>query len=449
MAHFILTDQDDTIFGTSGDDVFSGISIGTDFLYGLDGNDIFELTEIISATGVIDGGAGTDTVFSSYLGDYEYINIELLKLGNSSDLYINTDQISSFQYIEALQPNILVYLSGPGRSVDLSSKFLGTVGLSFDANAVNGSLEIVLSPYDDRLYGMSSATIARGGDGNDIIEGSPEDDQIYGDGGNDFISAGYGSDVVHGGDGDDEIVGGEGDDYLYGDEGNDKIYGYNNDDFLAGGDGDDILNGGGGIDVITGGSGDDHIILYSTEGSVDGGTGYDTAFAQWHTLGLLVLENIEELQITQNISATIQQLSFFTIFRSAYDDLTSPLVFELTGDGGTFDISQRVEDSQRTFIDAHNLAGLAIITSGNESDVILGSVFDDLIIGGAGGDEIYGGAGNDTASYASAAARVHVNMATGKGSLGDAAGDLLSSIENLNGSAFNDILEGDEGNNRL
>ena len=38
---------------------------------------------------------------------------------------------------------------------------------------------------------------------------------------------------------------------------------------------------------------------------------------------------------------------------------------------------------------------------------------------------------------------------TGLGSVGDAAGDTLANIENLTGSNFDDVLEGNGGNNVL
>src|SRR5690606_38505955 len=56
--------------------------------------------------------------------------------------------------------------------------------------------------------------------------------------------------------------------------------------------------------------------------------------------------------------------------------------------------------------------------------------------------------GSDTASYASASGGVSVNLAdlTATGAAGN---DVLVDFENATGSAFNDVLEGDNGNNRL
>jgi subtilisin-like proprotein convertase family protein/Ca2+-binding RTX toxin-like protein len=74
---------------------------------------------------------------------------------------------------------------------------------------------------------------------------------------------------------------------------------------------------------------------------------------------------------------------------------------------------------------------------------------DDVLVGGAGADNLDGGAGTDTVSYGGSALGVTVNLSTGMGTGGDADGDVLSDIENLSGSAFNDVLTGNAGDNTL
>jgi RTX calcium-binding nonapeptide repeat (4 copies) len=76
--------------------------------------------------------------------------------------------------------------------------------------------------------------------------------------------------------------------------------------------------------------------------------------------------------------------------------------------------------------------------AGNDS--LDGGTGNDLLEGGTGADTLIGGDGNDTADYAVSSAAVTVSLASGKGFGGDAEGDTLQTIENLNGSAFNDIL---------
>lgn len=94
-------------------------------------------------------------------------------------------------------------------------------------------------------------------------------------------------------------------------------------------------------------------------------------------------------------------------------------------------------------------AGNDNLTGGSGDDTLNGGDGDDILIGGAGADALNGGSGADTADYANASAAVTVNLQTGVGSGSDAAGDSLSSVENLNGSAFDDFLTGDTNRNRL
>ena len=77
---------------------------------------------------------------------------------------------------------------------------------------------------------------------------------------------------------------------------------------------------------------------------------------------------------------------------------------------------------------------------------------DDILEGRGGADTLDGGTGNDTASYESSPTGVHVTVndpATGAFVAygGDATGDTLISIENLTGSAHDDVLIGGSNNN--
>ena len=57
--------------------------------------------------------------------------------------------------------------------------------------------------------------------------------------------------------------------------------------------------------------------------------------------------------------------------------------------------------------------------------------------------------GLDTASYAASAAAVSVSLLDGTATGGDAQGDTLDSVEGLTGSAHDDTLIGNAGNNVL
>ena len=89
------------------------------------------------------------------------------------------------------------------------------------------------------------------------------------------------------------------------------------------------------------------------------------------------------------------------------------------------------------------------LTGTSDGDDWVGTAFADTMNGLAGADRMDGGAGIDTAIYQTAAGPVVVNLATGQGSLGDAAGDFLANIENLTGSSHGDTLIGSGADNTL
>ena len=88
---------------------------------------------------------------------------------------------------------------------------------------------------------------------------------------------------------------------------------------------------------------------------------------------------------------------------------------------------------------------------GNDVDNWLsGRAGDDILWGGAGNDRLDGGAGSDTASYAGAVSAVSVSLALVTAQdTGGAGIDSLTSIENLIGSSYNDVLTGTAGANSL
>jgi Ca2+-binding RTX toxin-like protein len=91
---------------------------------------------------------------------------------------------------------------------------------------------------------------------------------------------------------------------------------------------------------------------------------------------------------------------------------------------------------------------MATIYGTNQNDHLVGGPGDDTIFGGLGDDTIDGGGGHNTASYSDAPSAVTVNLATGKASGGD-GNDVLTNIQEVFGSPFNDLIIGDDGDNVL
>ena len=202
------------------------------------------------------------------------------------------------------------------------------------------------------------------------------------------------------------IIGTEMGERIFGTENADTIISLGGVDFVFGDDGDDVINGGEGGDVISGGDGAD---------TLNGGEGTD--FSVYLSSGAAVNVNLTTGTGTGGSAEGDVLNSIENLIGSVFDDT-------LTGDANT-----------------NNLQGDA------GDDELNGEGGNDVLLGGDGADELNGGDGQDLASYFLSDEAVTVNLADGTTSGGEAEGDVLTSIENLLGSVFDDVLTGDAGNN--
>ena len=280
---------------------------------------------------------------------------------------------------------------------------------------------------------------------------------IFGDGGNDTLDGGAGSNTIFGQGGDDLIVGGrdsfasrdinntiavadledqtesdDGDDALYGGDGNDTIFGGQGNDLLDGGDGDDMLSGQAGIDVFRGGDGID-TVDYSRESPFQLLVNLETNVASGGTASGDTFDSIE------NLIGSDDRIDRFIGTADAN---------HFWGQGGGDVFNGRDGDD--------------ILDGGADGDILYGEGGNDTIIGGGGQDYIDGGEGIDLADYSGSSDAVTVDLAAGTASGGDGEGpvqivgrgtvirgDILSGIENVAGSRFDDRLIGDAGANAL
>jgi Ca2+-binding RTX toxin-like protein len=190
--------------------------------------------------------------------------------------------------------------------------------------------------------------------------------------------------------------------------GNDTLTGTGLDDFFFAGDGDDTMFGDNGNDTFYASAGTDIMI---------GGSGSDTA----------------------DYSSISEQPSFFGI-TGVYVDLEAGLGGEVGGPG--IDHYSSIENiTGSNYIDA--------IRGDGNANRIRGLGGDDFIEGGDGGDTMEGGTGSDWLAYRDSDARVVIDLLNNTASGGHAAGDVISSFENVIGSDFNDILSGTNGANTL
>jgi subtilisin-like proprotein convertase family protein len=106
-------------------------------------------------------------------------------------------------------------------------------------------------------------------------------------------------------------------------------------------------------------------------------------------------------------------------------------------------------DSQTVFKTVFGGIGGDSLTGSAGTDTLSGGDGDDILRGGSGSDLLVGGDGFDYASYSNAAFGVDVRLYDRTLNKGDAAGDILSGIEGLIGSASNDVLLGDGAANAI
>jgi Ca2+-binding RTX toxin-like protein len=253
---------------------------------------------------------------------------------------------------------------------------------------------------DDTIYGGWGDDSLHGGADDDILMGDRGDDLLFGDAGSDHLLGGDGNDFMHGGDDVDLVEGNDGEDTLFGDGGDDRLVGGADDDILHGGEDRDDLEGGADNDQLFGDDDNDHLEGGAGADLLDGGVG-DIDFA---------------------------------VYASSAAAVTVNLATGATSGGDAA---------------GDTLVSIEGVVGSDFADTLTGDSSFNFFEGGKGADRIDGGGGIDRALYISSNAAVTVNLATGLGSGGDAACDVLTRIEEVWGSAFNDVLTGDAGANLL
>lgn len=395
----------DTLHGGAGDDALEGRD-GDDMLGGGMGAD------------ALNGGAGTDTadyrtgtLFSQPPG-VAAVTVNLLTgLGSGGhaqgDTYVSIENIIGSGFNDTLTGNagnnVITGDLGAdtidgGAGIDTADYSISFIGFSLGPVTVNllTGVNTGGTAQGDVLISIENLV---GTTDNDSLTGDANDNTLFGGAGNDSLSGGAGTDVLEGEAGHDTLNGGTGDDFLAGWEGNDNISGGDDTDVLDGGDGDDNLNGGAGMDN-----------LY-------GGDGIDTASYAGSNAAVNV-----SLQTGVNTGGWAQ------------DDAFSSIENLIGSDHGD------------------TLAGdwlVNVIDGGAGDDNISGGDADDILTGGLGADTIAGGNGLDTVGYQTSNAGVRIRLFAGTAEFGHAAGDVLTGIENVIGSAHNDQISGDAGSNTI
>lgn len=398
------------IEGLNGNDVITvaAATTGGDLLVGGNGNDKLNAA---GSDDILEGGAGSDTLNGNAGND-------ILRGGAGNDLLNGGDGIDTADYRTSNAAVIVTLATDPARTArgsggdangDTLSSIENLTGSAF-ADRLSGNLlanQIIGNAGDDILRGLDGDDVLIGGAISDVDQdGVPDDVDLDGipdgvesetGGGEDFLDGGFGNDKLYGGGGDDTLSGGFGDDVLHGGQGNDMLTGSDGHDVMDGGAGDDDLIGSLGNDVMRGGDGTDFLVASLGDDILEGGAGDD------------------ELQAGDGADKLDGGDGNDTLFASSGIDALA---------GG---------------------AGNDHLDAGDGDDTLDGGDGDDVMIGGTGADKMDGGSGRDVADY-SAGGAVGIDLTTGATS-GAASGDVLLNIEDIKGSASDDILVGDANAN--
>lgn len=406
--------------GRKGDDVLRG-GMGADTLFGDDGRD------------TLIGGAGADSLDGA--GGWDVASYETATRGVKVDLE-NQDQNTNDAEGDIIEN--VEHLKGSAYADNLRGNAVNNTFWGGDANDI-----IYGRDGNDALKGENGHDILFGGNGGDTLDGGSGTDRadyhhsstavsvnlktgavsggeangdtlisienLYGSQHNDSLQGSDGNNRIDGEKGSDLIHGNKGHDILNGQDGNDTLYGQDGNDTLNGGKGNDVLSGGSGSDSMVGGLGDDRYWVDSSGDQVieDANEGYDIVYSS---------RSVELRGYNQHLERLI---------------LVGTSAINGTGNG----LANRVDGNA-----ANNVLNGA---SGN--DTLFGNDGNDRFIDDNGADSIDGGAGIDVVQYATSSVGVIADLETQSSS----EGDVLKSIENLDGSSHNDDLRGAEGRNTI
>jgi DNA-binding SARP family transcriptional activator len=165
-------------------------------------------------------------------------------------------------------------------------------------------------------------------------------------------------------------------------------------------------------------------------------------------------------QLAFLLPTLVNQTSFASEIAAAVDPIAmSPHLSGTSGNDMIFGLND--EDHEIRGLDGDDVIyganGNDWLYGNNGNDILFGENGDDILTGNAGSDWLFGGAGGDTANYftnnvrssRTVDLRILGPQLVGLGARMTEEWDTLTSIENVNGSKWDDTLTGDAGDNVL
>jgi Ca2+-binding RTX toxin-like protein len=453
---------------TQANNFFKLTTPGSYQVYGLGGDDNISVTIARGSTALdlpdfLDGGDGNDTITGAATNDTLAggAGQDLLRGGDGDDLI----------YGDATDANEDGIVDPAGIDGEVGSDDILDGGNGNDTMHGGGGNDTLLGGNGndtllggygaDTLVGSRGNDILRGGAGNDFLDGGLDNNDLDGGDGDDQLSASSGTDTLRGGAGRDILLAGGGNDQLFGDDGDDDLSGSEGDDLLVGGVGADLLQGGNGFDTADYSAAAQGIEIQLSADPLNPGTGTggDAEGDRLSGIEKVIGSNFSDTLLGSTATDVLDGLG-------GNDRLAGGAGADfLIGNGGldTADysasgaaVSVTLNADPAAFgtgtggdAEGDQLNTIERVIGSGFADTLTGSTANDALVGGAGADAMTGGLGTDTAEYSTSSAAITVNLETGTGLGGDAEGDQLSTIENLIGSSFDDLLIGNTTANRL
>ena len=455
--------QDDALYGDDKANRLRGHA-GDDLLAGRGGRDVFVYYPDGDHDTVLDFETGQDTLelhlYDVYRG-YDWRELDIQTEGEDTVLRIDDDNSltlsgvapdelreKNFEFVREIRPVKQQAGQDEGDEGDEGADRGCVVGVTLTGDAGNNTL--TGTDCDDVLDGRGGA---------DTLDGRAGEDWAY------YKDSTAGVTIDLGGTKDGEgYVTGSG-----GDAEGDKLKDIEN---LWGSAHNDTLTGDANNNRLVGGAGKD---------TLDGGAGEDWAYYKDSTAGVTI--NLGGTEDGQGGDAEGDKLkNIENLWGSAHDDsltgdgknnrlVGGPGEDTLDGGAGIRDWAAYTDSGAAVTID---LGGTPvngyIIGSGGDAegdklknienlrgsahdDSLTGNASNNWLVGGPGADTLDGGAGYDTAYYTDSPAGVTIDLGATDtngysiGTGGDAQGDKIKNIGDLEGSAYDDTLTGDGSGN--
>lgn len=457
VEEFVLGSGDDSVTGSSGDDVVD-LGQGADTINAGGGNDTIDLGEVSPGNPdqdpdviILEDGFGNDIVSNFDAptddGDGTFTGIDTLDVTNLTDLTgspVNTHDVTVGN--DGSGNAVLTFPNGETLTllgidpVDADNPlYLNAIGIPLPDGIVTGTqgadtidASYLGDPDGDRIDA-----------GDELLAGEgTDDDIIVAQGGDDSITSGAGDDDIYGGDGSDTIDAGAGNDTVYGDTPDGAWY-YEYYDLDPTGEPSNLeaagFTGGGSdfdgiptdigytdtLDPAAIDGADDYALKFTTVLNVT--TAGDYTFSTSSDDGSKLF--IDGVEVVNNDGLHgLVTVTGAPVTLSAGEHVIEIIYFENNG-GNQLTATISGPDTSGASTDLATYSGLRAVTG------------DDIITGGAGDDTLFGGDGSDTFNVAEAD---DTDTITGGEDVGGADIDTLSFDSVGNGDGVTVSLSADE-----